>query len=359
MDDYRLVAYRKIAANGRFDSGISLYCMNPAIVFQALAGECRSVILTSGTLTPMDTFAAELGVDFPVVFSGGHVIDPHNQLFAVALEKGPRNFPMVFNYQNMKNVDLLVDVCQVILLSLTSFTHSSNPHNRRHYRRVCAATPGGVLVFFPSISVMSRIQSCLEDTGVSSQLAAIKAAFWEDQSAPQDKFDITIEEYRHACRVRGGGVLFAVVRGRISEGFDFPDELCRAVVAVGIPYAAFKAPEVTLKRSYNDARHAKNPNALSGQTWYDQSAFRALNQAVGRCIRHAGDHGAVVFCDNRIVSPQNQAKCSRWIRENLRVLPEFPQLERGLRAFFAAQSCATECVQDAVNEALGVNGLWC
>lgn len=38
---------------------------------------------------------------------------------------------------------------------------------------------------------------------------------------------------------------------------------------------------------------------LSGEEWYGQQASRAVNQAVGRVIRHRNDYGAIIFCDER------------------------------------------------------------
>lgn len=38
---------------------------------------------------------------------------------------------------------------------------------------------------------------------------------------------------------------------------------------------------------------------LSGQEWYRQQAFRAVNQAIGRVIRHKEDFGAIFLCDQR------------------------------------------------------------
>ena len=38
---------------------------------------------------------------------------------------------------------------------------------------------------------------------------------------------------------------------------------------------------------------------LSGSDWYKQQASRAVNQAVGRVIRHKHDYGAILLCDDR------------------------------------------------------------
>lgn len=38
---------------------------------------------------------------------------------------------------------------------------------------------------------------------------------------------------------------------------------------------------------------------LRGGEWYTQQASRAVNQAVGRVIRHRNDYGAIILCDER------------------------------------------------------------
>lgn len=42
-----------------------------------------------------------------------------------------------------------------------------------------------------------------------------------------------------------------------------------------------------------------NKNLLPGMEWYSQQAYRAIAQALGRCIRHAGDYGTVILMDSR------------------------------------------------------------
>ena len=46
------------------------YCVQGFADFEC----CRSVILTSGTLSPMDSFQSELGMPFPIVLEANHII---------------------------------------------------------------------------------------------------------------------------------------------------------------------------------------------------------------------------------------------------------------------------------------------
>ena len=43
-----------------------------------------------------------------------------------------------------------------------------------------------------------------------------------------------------------------VCRGRLSEGIDFPDGLCRAVIMVGVPYANVQDPFIKEKKNHLD-----------------------------------------------------------------------------------------------------------
>ena len=46
--------------------------------------------------------------------------------------------------------------------------------------------------------------------------------------------------------------MFAVHKGKVAEGIDFIDELCRAIFLVGIPYPPFKDNRVIEKMRYLD-----------------------------------------------------------------------------------------------------------
>ena len=48
-----------------------------------------------------------------------------------------------------------------------------------------------------------------------------------------------------------------------------------------------------------DGQQPEGAARLSGQDWYAQQATRAVNQAMGRVIRHRLDYGAIILADER------------------------------------------------------------
>ena len=91
--DFKLILQKEISKVGdpnprrQFDRQervwtytVSFICFNPAVAFEAIQKRSRSVILTSGTLSPMDSFASELATDFSIKLEAPHVIPPSQVL---------------------------------------------------------------------------------------------------------------------------------------------------------------------------------------------------------------------------------------------------------------------------------------
>jgi len=130
-----------------------------------------------------------------------------------------------------------------------------------------------------------------------------------------------------------------VCRGRISEGLDFSDNAARCVIVIGIPYPMMTDPKVILKKDYLDRKFRMPHNqqqlaTLSGKDWYSQQATRAVNQAIGRVIRHVQDYGSIILVDERYSWASNRSQISRWLRDRVRVANSTEDIVESLNRFF-------------------------
>ena len=111
-----------------------------------------------------------------------------------------------------------------------------------------------------------------------------------------------MDKFRKKALSPKGVILGLICRGKLSEGIDFPDGLCRAVIIIGVPYTNVKDPFIAEKKNHLDniaSKLVNKANAIRGEEWYFMGTVRAINQALGRVIRHAKDYGMVFFIDKR------------------------------------------------------------
>ncbi|CAN0414225.1 unnamed protein product, partial [Hapterophycus canaliculatus] len=88
----------------------------------------RSIVVTSGTLSPLSSFANELRLPFEVQVENPHVIGPE-QAWIGTLGRGPTSVALNSSYANRDN-DGYKDELGATLANL------------------CRIVPGGMLVFF-------------------------------------------------------------------------------------------------------------------------------------------------------------------------------------------------------------------
>lgn len=281
---------------------LQLLCMSPGVAFKSIVSTTHSVIITSGTLSPLSQYESELRTKFSQTLSAMHVIKP-NQVLSMII-------------QRMDNVEL------------TSVSKSLNNNIYKKLGEIvlaaCQKVPDGVLLFFPSGSIMKKCLDVWNDKSYNlmREISKVKPIFHE-QSGKRKKDDgDAFKEYRSSINKGNGGLLISVCRGRVSEGTDFADRQARCVIIFGIPYPSLYAPEILLKRGYND-EHAKQKDVefatSDGSDWYKAQAFRALSQALGRCIRHKDDYGSIILIDSRFV--QERSNFPGWMQGGLKTTP--------------------------------------
>ena len=354
---------------------LSYWCFSPAPALAALAAAgVRSLILTSGTLAPLPGLAAELGAPFPIRLENPHVV-PDANVFAAVLARGPGAIRLNSSFRTRDSAAYKADLGAAIV-------------------GLAGAVPGGMLVFFPSYGLLNAAVDAWKGTPSPPALAPHPASSLWDALAwrkapvvePRDAtgFVGAAQTYRAALSAPGGrGAIFlAVCRGKASEGLDFSDSAARCVVVTGLPFPNVGDARVSIKRrvldeacqaagrkralhpgggGHQQAQHAQQQEgagtALSGDAWYTQQAARAVNQAVGRCIRHVGDYGAIILADERFGEPRSRASLSAWVRR-LVVGTEaggggYGDTAAGVRAFFGRHATTAVTTAAARRAAAG------
>uniref|UniRef100_A0AAF5DIC2 Helicase ATP-binding domain-containing protein n=1 Tax=Strongyloides stercoralis TaxID=6248 RepID=A0AAF5DIC2_STRER len=305
---------------------LNLWCMDPGICFKDAFNDTLSVVLASGTLSPIETFTSELGMEFTQIGQGRQII-PKEQIFTCVVPKGPHGVNLICSKEHLDKSKNNGKVTTVEELAYLIFD-------------VCKTVDKGILVFLANYNFIELIFNSMISLGLMKELKKMKSVLKEPKKG--NELDRVMNEYKRAIKNPSqisstctGAVMFAVFRGKISEGIDFPDDMARCVISIGIPYPNYGDPQIREKRNYNQL-FCKQKKLLNSSEWYKTQAFRALNQALGRCLRHRNDWGIILLVDYRFSDETHKndiSMISKWVVENLRPIKNYSSLIESLKVF--------------------------
>lgn len=258
-----------------------------------------------------------------VEFSCGHVIPPDHML-PLCLCKGPSGIEFEFTYHNRDNTQLIDELGRTIA-------------------NLCMVVPGGVICFFPSYEYEKKVHAYWSSTGTLEKIGKKKQVFREPPAASQveqvlSSFAKCIQFNVGNNELGGlnGALLLSVVGGKLSEGINFSDDLGRCIVMVGLPYPNITSPELKEKMDYLNSTGPKCPDGrTAGQVYCDNQCLKAVNQSIGRSIRHSKDYATIVLLDIRYSKPSIYKKLPTWIGNGLVIHPTFGPAFAAIRKFFA------------------------
>lgn len=213
---------------------------------------------------------------------------------------------------------------------------------------VCNVVPGGVVVFFPSYDYERLVSAHWEKCRIQARIEAKKKIFREPKSAVQ--VEQVLSQYSSCiqkCRAAApggvtGAILMCVVGGKMSEGINFSDDLGRCVVVVGMPFPNIKSPELKEKMDYLNANFPRDASGKQpGQVHLENLCMKAVNQSIGRAIRHREDYAVILLVDQRYARPSVSAKLPTWIAKHLQKMDKFPPAIGAISKFFAGKKSKT------------------
>lgn len=189
-------------------------CLDSSIAIRPIFERFQSVVITSGTLSPLDMYPRIL--DFhPVIMSSFTMTLARQCILPMIVARGNDQVALTSKFEARDDTAVIRNYGNLLLETVS-------------------IVPDGVVCFFTSYLYMETVVATWYDQGVIDDIQKHKLLFIETQDAAETS--LALLNYIKACENGRGAVLLAVARGKVSEGVDFDHHLGRAVLMFGIPY---------------------------------------------------------------------------------------------------------------------------
>ncbi|KUJ23099.1 DNA repair helicase [Mollisia scopiformis] len=261
-------------------------CLDAAIAIKPVFDRFSSVIITSGTISPLEMYPKMLN-------------------FTTVVQE---SYPMTLARRSFLPMIVTRGSDQVHISS--GFQVRNEPSVVRNYGHLLTelskVTPDGMVVFFPSYLYMESIISMWQGMGILDEVWKYKLILVETPDAQETS--LALETYRTACCNGRGAILLCVARGKVSEGIDFDHQYGRTVLCIGVPFQytesrILKARLEFLRETYR----------IRENDFLSFDAMRHAAQCLGRVLRGKDDYGIMVLADRRFLKKRNQLP--KWINQ--------------------------------------------
>ncbi|KAK7512885.1 hypothetical protein IWZ03DRAFT_362098 [Phyllosticta citriasiana] len=263
-------------------------CLDASIAIKPVFERFSSVIITSGTISPLDMYPKML--NFQTVVQESYTMTLARKSFLpMIVTRGSDQAPISSGFQ-VRNDPNVVRNYGVLL------------------REFCKLTPDGIVVFFPSYLYMESTISQWQGMHILDEVWKYKLILVETPDAQETS--LALETYRTACNNGRGAVLLCVARGKVSEGIDFDHHYGRTVLCIGVPFQYTESRILKARLEFlRETYRIKENDFLS----FD--AMRHAAQCLGRVLRGKDDYGIMVLADRRFQRKRGQLP--KWINQYL------------------------------------------
>ncbi|OLY81256.1 DNA repair helicase rad15 [Smittium mucronatum] len=269
---------------------LNLACLDAAIAMRPIVERFHTVVITSGTLSPLEMYPKML------------------KIRAVVME----SYTMTLTRSSFLPLIVTRGSDQVSISS--KFEVRNDPAVVRNFGNLliemCKTVPDGLVAFFPSYLYMESIVAMWNEMGILKSVYKHKLIFVETPDTAETS--LALESYRKGCENGRGAVLFSVARGKVSEGVDFDHNYGRAVIMFGIPYQYTESRILKARLEFMREKYQIREN-----DFLSFDAIRHASQCVGRVLRGKSDYGLMLFADKRYSRQDKKSKLPAWISTNI------------------------------------------
>ncbi|XP_058197860.1 general transcription and DNA repair factor IIH helicase subunit XPD [Rhododendron vialii] len=273
------------------DPVLQLSCHDASLAIKPVFERFQTVVITSGTLSPIDLYPRLLNFN-PVVSRSFTMSLTRDCICPMVLTRGSDQLPVSTKY-DMRTDEGVERNYGKLLLEMVSIV------------------PDGIVCFFVSYSYMDGIVNSWNEKGILKEIMQHKLVFIETQDVVETT--LALDNYRKACDCGRGAVFFSVARGKVAEGIDFDRHYGRLVIMFGVPF------QYTLSRILGARlEYLRETFQIKEGDFLTFDALRQAAQCVGRVIRSKADYGMMIFADKRYSRHDKRSKLPGWILSHLR-----------------------------------------
>lgn len=197
-----------------YDPLLQFYCLDASLATQPVFKKFRNVILTSGTISPMEIYPRILNFT-PRIIKAFQIHLPRNAIQPIILTKGADQLPVSSKFDERENTGVIRNYGSLLI-------------------ELSGIVPDGMVCFFTSYKYMEHVIVKWNEMGILQKVLENKLIFIETKDNLETV--LALENYKQACDNGRGAVFFSIARGKVSEGVDFAGHYGRAVVVFGIPF---------------------------------------------------------------------------------------------------------------------------
>ncbi|KAL9862742.1 putative RNA helicase chromatin remodeling SNF2 family [Arabidopsis thaliana] len=330
--DGRIIISRTSSSTSGQHGGYIKYVMlTGAKLFSEVVDEAHAVILAGGTLQPIEETRERLFPWLPSnqlqFFSCSHIVPPES-IMPIAVSHGPSGQSFDFSHSSRSSIGMIQELG--LLMS-----------------NLVAVVPEGIIVFFSSFEYETQVHTAWSNSGILRRIVKKKRVFREPRK--NTEVEAVLRDYKEVIESERGAIMLAVVGGKVSEGINFSDSMCRCVVMVGLPYPSpsdiellerikhieGRADSDSIKPSVtlvDDSYYSGDVQAgfgvlksckRRGKEYYENLCMKAVNQSIGEfvvstiCDDISGgcvlliDNGTETECSSRLVFQVGQSDTKR------------------------------------------------
>jgi len=272
------------------DPSLELACLDASLAMKPVFQKFASVVITSGTLSPLELYPRIL--DFtPRCANSIKMTLPRDCICPIVVTRGADQLALSSKFDVRDDPSVVRNYGELLV-------------------KLASSVPDGMVCFFVSYIFMDIIISKWHDMGVLRDVMKKKLVFIETPDVVETS--LALDNYRRACDAGRGAVFFSVARGKVAEGVDFDRHYGRAVLMIGIPF------QYTLSRTLvARLKYLRETFQVEEGDFLSFDAVRQAAQCVGRVVRSKSDYGLIVLADKRWQRTEKRSKLPGWIANRI------------------------------------------